>query len=464
MEDLPWQGDACALVDTFRSGARTPAEELTSVLAALERSPLNSFSHVDAEQAIETARHADVSLPFGGVPVGVKELQDVAGWPATSASFPLRERRAVVDSTLVRRVRDAGSVLVGLTTASEFGGVNLTRTVLNGVTRNPWDHKRTPGGSSGGAAASVAGGLVTIATAGDAGGSTRIPAGFCGMFGLKGTYGRIPRGPRAEWFSFTGVSGCVSRSVRDTARFLDVTNGFDPRDPHSLPRVDGYERGLGVHIDEIRGLRVAVMMDFGGAFVAPLVAQQVAMLADELISALDFVRVDAVATLPNMGAAWSLAGMLGIRANLGDAWPDCADDLTPEMRFGLRWLDGKWDDNAAIRVAKRRVEHNEAMAALFAQTDFVITATNPDVAFAAEGPLPTVFGGREVGGWNNGRLTAPSNLYGNPAVSIPAGTVAGLPVGLQVLAGHHRDHWLLDIAHVAERLQPWPLVAPTTHR
>lgn len=460
MEDHPWQGDACSLVDAFRSGSRTPVEELTAVLAALARSSLNSFSHVDGEHATNAAESADVSMPFGGVPVGVKELQDVEGWPATSASFPLRDRRAAADSTLVRRVRSAGSVLVGLTTSSEFGGVNLTRTVLNGITRNPWNHSRTPGGSSGGAASAVAGGLVTIATAGDAGGSTRIPAGFCGMFGLKGTYGRIPRGPRAEWFSFTGVSGCVSRSVRDTARFLDVTNGFDPRDPHSLPRVDGYERGLGSHLDEIRGARVAVMLDFGAAYVAASVAERVLAHADELIRALGLVRVDAVSALPSMGAAWSLAGMLGIRSTLGDAWPACADDLTPEMRFGLRWLDGKWDEDAAIRVAKRRVEHNEAMAALFDQCDLVITATNPDVAFAAEGPLPTVFGGREVGGWNNGRLTAPSNLYGNPSVSIPAGTVDGLPVGLQVLAAHHRDHWLLDIAHVAEQLRPWPLVAP----
>src|SRR5262249_58680964 len=121
------------------------------------------------------ATRADVSTPFGGVPVGVKELDSVAGWPYTQASVPLKDQVATHDSELVHRLRDAGAVLVGLTTSSEFGGVNLTRTNLNGVTRNPWDLAHTPGGSTGGGAAAVSGGLVTVGTGGQAGGAVRIP-------------------------------------------------------------------------------------------------------------------------------------------------------------------------------------------------------------------------------------------------------------------------------------------------
>ncbi|GBL21275.1 putative amidase AF_1954 [Acidimicrobiaceae bacterium] len=124
-------------------------------------------------------------------------------------------------------------------------GVNLTRTVLHGATHNPWKHGHTPGGSSGGTASAVAGGLVSIATGGDGGGSIRIPAGFTGLLGLKATFGRIPRGPGASNGNLTTVTGCLSRSVRDTARWFDVANGHEAHDPLSLPRVSGWEAGLG---------------------------------------------------------------------------------------------------------------------------------------------------------------------------------------------------------------------------
>ena len=135
-------------------------------------------------------------------------------------------------------------MLVGQTTASEFGGINCTSTKLHGTTHNPWGRDRTPGGSSGGTAAAVAGGLLPIASGSDGGGSIRIPAGFSGLFGLKSTYGRIPRGPDTLQPPLTVVVGCLTRSVRDTARWFDVCNGFDARDTLSLPRVEGWEAGL----------------------------------------------------------------------------------------------------------------------------------------------------------------------------------------------------------------------------
>ena len=456
----PWQGDQCSLVDAFRSGERSPAEEVDAVFAAIDASDLNAFSYLDRDAAVAAAKTADVSLPFGGVPLGVKELSNVAGWPATEASVPLKGHVASHTATMVSRLVGAGAIPVGLTTASEFGGVNVTRTQLNGVTRNPWNVAHTPGGSSGGSAAAVAGGLLTAATAGDGGGSIRIPAGFCGLVGLKVTYGRIPKGPSAEIGNLTAVPGCVSRSVRDTARWLDVTNGADLRTPLALPRVEGWEAGLGTHGEALRAMRVAILPDFGGAYVNPVAWDMISALANELIVSLGLSHVDVEVALPSMGTAWSLSGLISIRGQLGDRWPACEDELTPEIAFGLRWAEGKWDAAAAYKCENRRVALNEAMATMFEACDLVMTATNPDGAFAAQGPLPTVFGGKEVGGWNNGRLTAPSNLYGNPAISIPAGEIDGLPVSLQVLAPHHREAILLDIALAAERLRPWPLVAP----
>lgn len=460
--DTPWPGDACSLVDAYRRGDHTPEAELEATLRAIEASSLNAFCHLDVDGARAAARHADVSLPFGGVPIGVKELDQVAGWPDTEASLPLAGRRATTTSTMVSRLTGrGGAVLVGQTTASEFGAVNLTRTLLHGVTRNPWHLDRTPGGSSGGTAAAVAGGLITLGTAGDGGGSIRIPAGFTGLLGLKATYGRIPRGPRLELGNLTTVVGCLSRSVRDTARWFDVCNGHDPRDPLSLPAVGGWEQGLGTHLDDLRGRRVAVVADWGGAVVSPAMWDVLEDAATALIADAGLVRVDGVDTrLPSMGAAWSISGMVSIFGALEGLWPGCADQLTPEVFHGMTTTAGRYTMDARIRIERRRTELNERMADVFDQVDLVICASNPDVAFAASGPLPDTFGGVVGGQGNNGRLTFPANLYGNPAVSIPAGTVDGLPVGLQVLGRHHAEPLLLDLAWLVERERPWPLTAP----
>ena len=157
-------------------------------------------------------------------------------------------------------------MLVGQTTASEFGGINCTYTRLHGATSNPYDLERTPGGSSGGSAASVVRRAAAHRTGGDGGGSIRIPAGFTGLFGLKSTFGRIPKGPHTEIEPLTAVIGCLTRSVRDAARWYDVCNGASEYDPFSLPRVEGWEAGLG-SID-CAGMRVAVSVDLGAAVVA----------------------------------------------------------------------------------------------------------------------------------------------------------------------------------------------------
>ena len=202
--------------------------------------------------------------------MGIKELEHVDGWPYTEASLVFADRMADHDSTQVTRLRAAGAVLAGQTTASEFGGINCTHTKLHGTTRNPWNPERTPGGSSGGSAAAVAGGLLPIGSGGDGGGSIRIPAGFTGLFGLKSTFGRIPRAPAPSSRPSPWWSGCLSRSVRDTARWFDVCNGFDPRDTLSLPRVEGWEAGLDSF--DLAGKRAVISVDLGAAIVEPRVA------------------------------------------------------------------------------------------------------------------------------------------------------------------------------------------------
>ncbi len=495
-----WTGDACSLVDAFRAGERTPVDELEATLAAIEASDLNCFSHVDPDRARAVAAAADVSLPFGGVPTGIKELEAVEGWPHTEASLVYRDRVAGHTGVVVERLlAGGGAVPVGLTTASEFGGLNISVTKLNGVTHNPWRHGRTVGGSSGGSAAAVAGGLVSLATGGDGGGSIRIPAGYTGLLGMKGTFGRTPRSPDAYMRPHTVVLGNLSRSVRDAARYYDVVTGPHGADPTSLPKLPSFEAGLGTH--DLAGARVVVVPALGGVTLEPGVEERVEDAAAALIAATGMVRVDVPVTPPNLTAQWAMGNLATLLADLGDRWPRCAGQMTEEVALGLRLATGVYNLHTAAVAEKMRVEANQAMAAVFDEVDFVIAATNPGPAFPAEWSTssPTdsfvewaqtsavakvVYRGllaavRTVAGvapsfpthllgtvssWfpdllNMGALTIISNIYGNPAVSIPSGTVDGLPVGMQVLTRHHEDARLFDVALAAERERPWPLVA-----
>ena len=458
MTDKPWLGDACSLVDAFRSGERSPAEEIEAVLGAIDASDLNAFCFTDAEGGRAEAAAADVSLAFGGVPIGVKELDKVEGWPSTEASLAFADRLATETSTMVQRLEGAGVAKAGLTTASEFGGLNISITKAHGITHNPWQRGRTTGGSSAGSAAAVAGGLVPIATGGDGGGSIRIPAGFCGLVGMKGTAGRIPRGPHTDIAPMTVVVGCLARSVRDVARWYDVCSGFDARDPYSLPKVDGWERDLGSY--DLRGKRAVIAPTLGSAIVRAEVQAAVVEAAEGLARDAGLVLVDVPVELPGLGLEWAMANLAQLRRALGDLWPDCKNDLTEQMAFGVELAQQVYDLEMAGRVEAQRTEANERMADLFDQVDFVFSATNPDVAFPAEVTMNTRVGADQVGPANNGALTIPANVVGNPAISVPITPVEDLPVGLQVMGRHHEDALLLDLAQLMERTCPWPLVAP----
>ena len=283
---------------------------------------------------------------------------------------------------------------------------------------------------------------------------------------MKATYGRIPKGPYASIEPMTTVLGCLTRSVRDTARYFDCCNGFDRRDPLSLPVVGGWEAGLG-HYD-LAGMTAAVVVDLGIAQVRGEVAELVAEGAERLARAADLRLVSVTPALPPLRGAWAMANQPPFVVDLGDAYPDRIGELSSEVAAGLQSARERYDLDKAASIEAYRRQLNGALADLFDEADFVFCSTHPDVAFEAEGPPPSTIPGRDLihelgfarAIMNTAALTAPSNLNGSPAVSVPAGLVDGLPVGLQVLAGHHREELLLDLALVAERMMPWPLVAP----
>jgi aspartyl-tRNA(Asn)/glutamyl-tRNA(Gln) amidotransferase subunit A len=455
----PWLGDACSLVDAFRAGELTPADAVEAVIESAESDPYNAICHIDADGARQAAADADVTKPFGGVPFAVKELEMVDGWPYAYGTKLLEGMVGSYTMVHVERIRDLGGAIpVVQTTSSELGLVGYTSTLVHGTTTNPWDPTRTPGGSSGGTAAAVSGGLVPIGTGTDGGGSIRIPAGYTGLVGFKTSFRRIPFAPMAQMEPLTSTVGCLSRSVRDTARWLDVTNGAHPRDPFSLPRVEGFEAGLGSY--ELAGLRVAVLPDFGGAVVHPDVLAVVEGAAAELIAAAGLKRVEVDFTLPDMGAAWVAPALPVMWAGVGSVWPDVRDMLTTEVAAALE-LAAKYDIAMAAAIDPVRKQLNEAVATLFEHADVVLAATCPDEAFAAEGPSPTSIGGVDVDPFNAGRLTMGMNITGLPSISVPAGlSPNGLPIGMQIVGMRHTDGLLLDLASVFERARPWPLVAP----
>jgi aspartyl-tRNA(Asn)/glutamyl-tRNA(Gln) amidotransferase subunit A len=462
MTETPWLDDACSLVDAFRAGDRSPLDELERCLAAIDTSELNAFAFLDADRARELASSADTSLPFGGVPLAIKELDPVAGWPATEASLVFKDEIGTFTATYIERIFGAGAVPVGQSTASEFGGLNVSITKLHGITGNPWDPTKTAGGSSGGSAAAVAGGLVPIATGGDGGGSIRIPAAFTGLLGMKGTAGRIPRGPHTGISPLTVVVGCLARSVRDVGRWYDVCNGYDSRDPYSLPRVDGWEAGLGTY--DLTGKKAVIDFGVGGAYVRPEVEAVVTEAAEHLAKAAGLELVTAEVAIPGIAVEWAITNLAQLKRELGGRWPDCKDDMTAEIAFGMMMAEQTLNLDIAARTEEARTRLNEATADVFDQVDFLITATNPDVACPADVTVNTRVGDVTVGVENNAALTAPANISGNPAVSIPAGLVDDLPVGMQIIGRHHEDALLLDLARTVEQERPWPLTAPSVPR
>lgn len=468
-----WERDAVELAAAVRSGEVRAADLLELHLAriAVHDPKLNAIAHLNADGAREQAAAIDARVdagedpgPFAGVPMGVKELTAVGGMPDTGASMIYRDRTAAADCAEVARLRAAGAVIVGLTTSPEFGAVSFTNTPLHGVTRNPWDPSRTPGGSSGGSAAAVASGMLPACTGSDGGGSIRIPSSYSGLLGMKATLGRIGAGPGGPFdASLTSVHGPVVRSVRDAARYLDVTSGPTDTDPVSLARPGiSYEQVVasGAGAGALRGKRVAWSSSLGYARVDPAVEHVAREAAEALVELAGWELVDVDVKLPRPGAAWGLLSALNMAAFRLDDARGRFDELTPVVRLGFEALD-RLDAAGLGKAVRRRQELLDAAAGVWEHLDFLLTPTTPTTAIVAEGVLTGEVAGEQVNLMLlSAAFTAPFNMTGQPACSIPAGFVDGLPVGLQVVGRRHDEAMVLAAAALLEEARPWPRLAP----
>jgi aspartyl-tRNA(Asn)/glutamyl-tRNA(Gln) amidotransferase subunit A len=463
---------ARAIADDVRSATVRARDVLEACLDRIERinPALNAFVFLDPARARAVADAVDASVaaggdpgPLAGVPLGIKELESVEGWPDTRASTTRRDRIGTTTTTMTTRLLAAGAIPVGLTASPEIGHLPYTCSVLHGPTRNPWNLERTPGGSSGGSGAALAAGLVPLATGSDMGGSIRLPAGWSGVVGVKGTFGRIPRGPGYLGHADMIHYGPLARTVGDAARFLDVAAGTDERDPGSLPAPPvPFEQAMrGV---DLAGLRVAVVDDNGLTPSHPGVRAALRTTADALIAATGLREVPLTLTLPDI--------MPGAAAMMfADGDPAMAEHM-PEIMANLFATDGAAPlMEAAYATAEltleamalgNQVRHalTAEMARTFDEADLLLIPCSPVPAFGCGGPLPTVIDGREVGPQACALFTGPFNMSGHPVVSVPMGMVDGAPVGMQIVARRHQDVVALAAALAVERAHPWPLLAP----
>jgi aspartyl-tRNA(Asn)/glutamyl-tRNA(Gln) amidotransferase subunit A len=456
------------IAEAVRRGELKAVEVLDDCLERINagNGALNAFVHLDPDLARQAADAVDEAVargddpgPFAGVPFGVKDLEDCAGMPTSHGSLLYKDRPPVTeDSPHIARLRAAGAVPVGKTAAPEFGTVAFTHTKAWGTTRNPWNTERTPGGSSGGSAAAVSAAIVPFATASDGGGSTRIPAAFAGLVGMKPSHGRIPHPPVGT--SQTSVYGALTTTVADSARHLDVVSGPDDRDRLSLPPPQiRYEEAI--ESLDVKGLRAAWSLDLGFAAVDAEVAEISTAAATQLMEAAGLDIVDRPIQLTDPLRTWmSINAVDGWLSLEEDMWPERADELMGFVRRGYELTEAMTIKQFARRMRYRHRLENE-VAAIFDDVDVLLTPSTAVPAFPAAGPMPVEINGREVAAGMAVPFTMLANLCWNPAISLPAGVNSeGLPVGLQVIARRHHDEIPLRLGRIFEQLRPWPRFAP----
>jgi aspartyl-tRNA(Asn)/glutamyl-tRNA(Gln) amidotransferase subunit A len=459
-DDLNWL-TAVQLGKGYRKQRFSPVDVAKACLAQIGRhdGKLNAMCLVDEKQALDQAKASEKRWrkgralgPLDGVPVLVKDLLLVKGWPTLRGSKTIeRNQDWNQDAPSVARLREAGAVLLGLTTTPEFGWKGVTDSPLTGITRNPWNPALTPGGSSGGSAAGVAAGYAPLSLGTDGGGSIRIPAGFTGIFGHKPSFGRVPAYPLSPFGTVAHV-GPMTRTVADAALMMTEISKPDDRDWHALP-ADGrdYRKGLD---GSIKGLRVAFSPALGFADVDP----EIARLVREAVKVLKGLGAKVEEADPGFEdpglSIFRPLWWAGTRLLLGKLPPEKRALLDPALNEVV-------EQAAAITLdeyleAQRQRGLLGARMKLFMQRyDVLVTPTLPIAAFEVGRLAPA---DKEIPGkwvtWTP--FTYPFNLTQQPACSVPCGfTRAGLPVGLQIAGRMYDDAGVLKAAAAYESAAGW---------
>ncbi|HVJ53283.1 MAG TPA: amidase [Aliidongia sp.] len=448
---------AAELARAFRRRTLSPVEAARAAFARIHAldGKVNAFCHLDEAGALAAAADAEARYgrgeplsPIDGVPTTVKDLILAKGWPTLRGSLLVdKDQPWIEDAPAVARLRAAGAVLLGKTTTPEFGWKGVTDSRLTGITRNPWNTGRTPGGSSGGAAVAAALGMGALHIGTDGGGSIRIPASFTGIFGLKPSYGRVPAYPSSPFASVAHV-GPMTRTVTDAALMLNVLGLPDHRDFYALP----YEmRDWTIGIDGgVAGWRIGFADTINDEAVDPEIAKRVAEAANKF-EALGAKVEPFEFKLPGIGGAFSIHWLSGAAALLDNFTAEQRREIDPGLqRFaeeGRRFSAVQY-----LSAVKARENYTHTVNRLFERFDLILTPSMPITAFEAGQDVPTSGPFAGWTGWTP--FSHPFNLTRHPAASIPCGLVDGMPVGLQLVGPSLREDVVFRAARAFESAMP----------
>jgi aspartyl-tRNA(Asn)/glutamyl-tRNA(Gln) amidotransferase subunit A len=441
----------------------SPVEVAQAQLARIEALDprLNAFVTVSSEQALQQAAAAErafaaseVAPPLAGIPFSLKDLTATAGIRTTRGSLLYADWVPDYNAPLAQRLLAAGGILLGKTNTPELGWKGDSGNRVNGPTHNPWQHGRTAGGSSGGAAASVALGMGVMGQGTDGAGSIRIPSGFCGTFGYKPSWGLVPQYP-ASVVPLLSHAGPITRTVRDAALFMDVTAGPDPLDSFSLSAAHGAKTTFvdALHGD-VTGLRVAWSPDLGTAAVDPEVRNVAAAAARRF----EELGCHVEEAHPPLADPWEIVHTIWSTGFAG-AYRDRLDEVRGQMDPGLvQVIEAGLEFSAADLAAAylRRDEYFHGWREFLQNYDLMLTPTLPITAFKVGLDHPGQIQGHKTSYLSWTAFTYPFNLTGQPVASVPCGFVDGRPVGLQIIGRWRDDPTVLRAAAAFESLAPWP--------